>query len=121
MPLKVTTKGNKTTLVASGPMTIQNASELRKGLLDSLKGAGKSIVLDLSGVTESDIACIQVLCAAHKSVMDKDQAIKMVGQSAEIEEALASSGILQFAGCSSKDRESCLWLASRSVGDRDLS
>ncbi|HNY63882.1 MAG TPA: STAS domain-containing protein [Deltaproteobacteria bacterium] len=54
------------TMTLSGALGIDQAAELRNSLLEALKGR-PALKLDLSMVQSADLACMQVLCAAHRS------------------------------------------------------
>lgn len=60
----------------SGELSIDRASELKESLLRAFEGCGE-LLLDLSGVESADIACIQVLCAAHRLGVKKGTKIAL--------------------------------------------
>jgi anti-anti-sigma regulatory factor len=50
----------------AGRLGIELAGELKGVLMTALEG-GRSLDLDVSAVESADLACVQVLCAAHRS------------------------------------------------------
>jgi ABC-type transporter Mla MlaB component len=50
----------------TGKATVQGACELKRVLSEALETADE-LILDVSGVTESDPTFFQLLCAAHQS------------------------------------------------------
>jgi len=50
----------------AGRLGIENASELKGALVEAFQ-SGQGLDLDVSAVESADLACVQVLCAAHRS------------------------------------------------------
>jgi anti-anti-sigma factor len=64
-------------LIVSGETTLAHAQTLRATLLDCLEQQ-RPVVLDLEGVTETDVACLQVLAAAERSFTARGQPFRIV-------------------------------------------
>jgi anti-anti-sigma factor len=66
------------TLVLSGDLTIQHAQEL-KTVLVTAEQQVKHLVLKLEGVTQADLAALQLLCAMHRQLLDSGKQISIAG------------------------------------------
>ncbi|HYD76200.1 STAS domain-containing protein [Ramlibacter sp.] len=82
-------------LAWSGPVTIYEAVELRRQLLDALE-AGRGLALDLGGVDEIDTAGIQLLVLAQREAHLAGQRSEVVAASAPVREALDLCGLGQL-------------------------
>ena len=86
-------KVKKGTLVLSGELTIQNATSLKESLLDALNDV-ETCELDLTDVSQIDLAGIQVLFAAHKSALNRKKSLSFSGECPELlREAVVTSGL----------------------------
>jgi anti-anti-sigma regulatory factor len=65
-------------LTRSGELTLACAPQLRADLLARLDNGGP-VVLDLTDVTEIDLACLQVLAAAECSLRTRGQTLRIWG------------------------------------------
>lgn len=93
-----------------GELTIQHAGRLRDVLLEALAEV-KELSLDLEGVTEADVACLQVLCSAHKTFMKANKGLTRIGRVSEsFERAVNDSGYRRETGCHSDPDGNCLWV-----------
>ncbi len=93
-----------------GELTIQYAGRLKEMLLKAL-GEVKGLSLDLEGVTEADVACLQVLCAAHKTFLASNKELKTIGRiGASFERAVNDSGYRRRTGCHADSGRNCLWV-----------
>ena len=54
-------------LILDGTVTVENSTELREKLLTLLNGNAKTITVEMGGITEVDVAVIQMLYATHLS------------------------------------------------------
>jgi anti-anti-sigma regulatory factor len=93
-----------------GELTIQYAGALKEVLLKAL-AEGKELSLDLEGVAEADVACLQVLCSAHKTFLAADKTLKTIGPVSEsFERSVKDSGYRRTIGCHSDPERNCLWV-----------
>jgi anti-anti-sigma factor len=93
-----------------GELNIQYAGELKELLLKACS-EGKELSLDLGGVTEVDIACLQVLCSAHKTFLASNRELNLIGrEAASFVRALDDSGYRRKTGCHSDPNRNCLWV-----------
>ena len=99
-----------------GALNIQDAARLREALLAALTGA-QTLALDLTGVTEADVSCLQVLCAAHKSFLAANKELLTTGDPAEpFLRAVDDSGFRRTTGCHSDPARGCLWVRGGNRG-----
>jgi anti-anti-sigma regulatory factor len=92
----------------SGELVIDQATELRDSFLQAFAGVPE-LKLDVSGVASADLACLQVLCAAHRLGVLKGTRISL--------SAPPSPGLLQSmrdmalypSTCNAPYDQGCLW------------
>lgn len=100
--------GNVRVIKAAGVLNIQDASTLKDFLLDSCSTVG-DLLLDLSEVESMDVACLQVICSAHKTFQRYQKAIGTTGGiSRGMTESLASMGLTP-GFCDMGSHGACLW------------
>lgn len=105
-------EGTPTALVVSvgGAVTVQSVGELKESLLQALAGA-EQLCLDLSGVTEIDLAGLQLLCAAHRSSLQHNKRFCIsTGENDIIGTAGMEAGFQRHVGCSLDKDKTCLWV-----------
>jgi anti-anti-sigma regulatory factor len=104
------------TVRLDGELNIQVAGHLKKALVKAFVETAE-LSLDLGGVTGIDIACLQVLCSAHKTFLDANKELKTIGRtSALFERAVDDSGYRRKTGCHSDPDRNCLWVRGGSHG-----
>ena len=97
------------TINVSGSLTIEDAAELKKVLLDSMTDAD-NVVFYLDNVTEADLSCLQLLCSAHKTFRHGNKRFTLSAGSTEaFNEAVKAAGFLRHMGCESECDKDCLW------------
>lgn len=103
--LSIDEKESLGTLVISGSITIQNAQDLHQALMDATAKANR-LVLNLEGVDRMDLAALQLLCSAHRGIVDKGKTLTLAGNLSEtVKQTITESG---FVGCVKNDKNS-LW------------
>lgn len=109
MRLTVDKSGRKGVLRLKGMLTIRQAEDLKKALLRALKKV-KELEIDMKKVDEIDIACLQLLCSAHKTAAKSKKKL-VLGNNVpdEIIQDIMCSGYFRPVGCINKDRDKCLW------------
>lgn len=115
MPVKIINKGGKAVIKASESLTVEQADSLHGRLRDALEGEFKSVVIDLSGATELDVSCLQVLCAAHKSAARRKVDISLSMMPALVEQAVSAAGFHKHEVCEAGINETCLWTSRESA------
>jgi anti-anti-sigma regulatory factor len=93
-----------------GELTIQHAGQIKEKLLRVFPETD-GLSLDLEGVTKADVACLQVLCAAHRTFLASNKELKTIGRVAEpFERAVNESGYRRTMGCHANPERNCLWV-----------
>ena len=84
--------GAFTRLAVEGSMTVYEAVEQKKGLLEALAGA-QALELDLSAVDEIDTAGLQLLFLARREGCKTDKPVRLVAKSDALTEVLGRYGL----------------------------
>lgn len=100
-------------LVLTGGLTIQHVADLRAVLLEALQKV-EQLTLDMSGVTDIDVPCLQLLCSAHRTFLKSGKTIEIKTGEIRTERPAVVSGVMQAAGysqhvCGAGEAMSCLW------------
>lgn len=95
-------------LKVSGTVTISDAGELRRVFMDEVP-SGTSVTIDLADTTGCGLSFFQLLCAVHKQCLATAASMRLRNCTGEVQEAMASAGILRTAGCAGNENENCLW------------
>jgi ABC-type transporter Mla MlaB component len=101
-------KKNRRVLHLSGELVVQDAERLASGLLEALGDADR-VEIDLSSVTDLDISCLQLFCAAHKTSAQQNKLLRIDGVCPEAVRRLAENAGFGHAGCSLDVGDACLW------------
>lgn len=93
----------------SGELTIQYATEIKEALTGALAGA-HSVLLDVGYVTNTDIACLQVFCAAHQAAVELNIPLALdEKRSLAFVNTMRDAGFARHTGCSRGRGTRCLW------------
>ena len=99
---------NTRIIKVQGALSIQDSSALRRCLLEALDSP-ESLLLDLTDAQTIDLACIQVLCSAHKTFSKARKDIGITGELPEgIVRSLSSAALVPDA-CDRESHGPCLW------------
>lgn len=85
------------TLRLDGELTIYRAAELKPALLAPLD-PGRTLEVDLAGVTELDTAGLQLLMLAKKTAQAQGGALKLTGHSAAVVDVFELLGLAGWFG-----------------------
>jgi ABC-type transporter Mla MlaB component len=96
------------TLLISGPMSIEDAAQLKTSLVDAL-AASFLIEVDLSAADAIDLSCLQVLCSAHRAAVQAGKKLFVRSQAEALITCLEDAGFPRHSGCLQKEGEPCLW------------
>jgi len=97
-----------TTLLISGPMTIEDAAHLKSALVDAL-ASSLLIEVDLSAAEAIDLSCLQVLCSAHRAAVQDGKKLFLRSNADTLIICLEDAGFPRHSGCLQKEAEPCLW------------
>jgi len=93
---------NDGTLAVGGELTVEHAVAFRDALLAALECQG-SLTVELSRVTEVDLACLQLLCSALKTAGSLKKDVTISGGPKSLREAMTYLGACSDVGCQHKD------------------
>ena len=96
------------TLHCEGELNISRAAELRTAMLSAFELGSKKVVLDFSKVESIDLACMQLVCSAHKTALKKEASLDVSPESVPLlKKAAFLTGFQRDTGCVT----SCIWSA----------
>ena len=99
-------------LAWQGDLTVQNAASVKAAILEAAQN--DRLVLDCAGVTEIDVAGLQLLCSAHRTFAISGKQFRLAGRTASFEKGVRESGYARDKGCRLDPDGSCLWVAGGS-------
>jgi len=92
-----------------GELTIQSADELKTILCESLN-AVNSLMIDIESVTEIDLSCLQLLCAAHQASINEGKLLEFSKKWPESFAHIArESGYASQTGCNFHRNKECVF------------
>jgi anti-anti-sigma factor len=106
--IKVEKKGKERVLVISGSLTIEHAAEFREALMKSLINASH-MILNMDGVTETDLSCLQLLCSAHRTFVNAKKSVELGGTSDILKQAARDAGYKRSFSCMQETEKTCFW------------
>ncbi|WP_035608604.1 STAS domain-containing protein [Hylemonella gracilis] len=87
-----------TMLHITGEMTIYRAAELRELLLQALPQSSGQLDIDLSGVTELDVAGLQVLMAVKREAQARQGDLHLMNHSPAVVDVFEILNVAAFFG-----------------------
>ena len=98
-------------LTVDVPLTIQRAAEFKDTLMKALSSVDR-LEVSLDTVTEVDLACLQLLCAAHRFCIRTNKTLIIFHEHAEaLHKALRDAGFKRRKGCKNAGGNcECLWI-----------
>jgi anti-anti-sigma factor len=107
---------NRLLISLAGELTVSNAATLRTGILEAL-GQGEQVELDLEGVSEVDLAGLQLLCSAHRSALAQGKTLTLINaQIPALEKARQAAGFVFHRSCKFNPAGECFWIGGRKNG-----
>ena len=108
--MKMTTRKGIAYLKPDGDLTVVRAADFKEALLNSIDKAD-TIEINLVNVTEIDLACLQLLCSAHRTAINKGKAFAVKDPSIPVYmEARKQAGFIFDKSCSYSSTDDCLWV-----------
>ncbi len=105
--------GGMKVLRLAGVLTIESAARLREVMLEVLE-AGQGLRLDMGSLEEIDLACTQVICAAHRSFLKSSLQLSLIGEVSEGLRKSLTGMALHPSVCEKSIVEHCLWTGGAS-------
>jgi ABC-type transporter Mla MlaB component len=100
-------------LILNGELCIQDADEFRTLLMESI-GAADTITMNVASVTEIDLSCLQLLCAAHRTAIRQNKSLELDRQWPEsCTQVIEHSGYARNIGCSHDKNGGCMWIKEK--------
>jgi len=102
---------DRTTLVVNGEVTIQNALGFFDALEEWIAKSG-TLELNLGGVAEADLTCLQLLCSAHRALLRMKKNLVVTGGEfpEAISKAAREAGFAKERGCCGEEGHRCMWV-----------
>ena len=98
------------TLRLSGEITLLQAQDMLELLNQALETVDL-VVIDVEGITDIDMAGLQLLCAAHKSAMDRNKQWVMDPNRPEVlASRVGQAGLACRQNCDGLENTNCLWM-----------
>jgi len=100
----------RATLMVSGEVTIQNALAFRDALKEWIEKSD-TLELNLGGVADADLTCLQLLCSVHRSIMNMKKTMTVMGELPEaVGKAAREAGFVRERGCRGEESHRCIWM-----------
>lgn len=99
---------NQARLTLGGSLTIESAAELRDVLRQAVDGS-QEIVIQLASDTEADLACLQLLCSAHRTALAAGRQLTLASDCPDSFSRLTeAAGLCQRQGCAREQQVTCI-------------
>ena len=109
MDIRIDQSGRKCVITCGGDLTAHQLHDVRTALIKALIDFDE-VALDLQSITNTNLACLQLLCSAHRSAGRLDKQLTFTGPRPEILNTIAASaGYLRQVGCRLDKDRTCLW------------
>ncbi|MBA4391905.1 MAG: hypothetical protein C0399_13355 [Syntrophus sp. (in: bacteria)] len=103
-------------LTLDGELCIQDADEFRALLLQSID-AVDALTMNVASVTDIDLSCLQLLCAAHRTAIKVSKRLELDKEWPEsFARVIGESGYARHDGCSLDKDHGCLWIKEHTNG-----
>lgn len=97
-------------LMLEGRLTLEHIRKMHEELSVSLENV-QHLDVDLSGVTEMDLAFLQLLCSAHRTATTMKKTLSLTENIPEVfRQAIEDNGYPRQCGCSLDVSGTCLWV-----------
>jgi anti-anti-sigma factor len=99
-------------IIADGELTIQQAADFKDTLTKALSEVDR-LEINFDTVTEIDLACLQLLCSAHKTCVKENKTMSITGRQSEaLKKAINDAGYQRHKGCKAAGyNNQCLWVS----------
>lgn len=114
MEITINKAGDKADLTISGTLSVENAATLHQTLRE-LNETVTDVSIDMAEVEGADIACIQLLCSAHRSAVRRGSSFVLHGCSGGFAHSLELHGCQRHVACGRSKDGTCLWLHDEST------
>ena len=102
--------GKQGSITLGGKLTVKRAEELRLLFMTALTEAD-DVEVDFGPVTEVDLSCLQLLCAAHRSASRIKRRFSLSADWPErFKQTVEDAGYVRLTGCRLDVDHNCLWV-----------
>jgi anti-anti-sigma regulatory factor len=109
MGIRIDQSERKCVITCDGELTDNQLHDVRTALIKGLINS-EEVALDLQNITNTDLACLQLLCSAHRSAGRLDKHFTFAGPRPDmLNRVAASAGYLRQVGCRLDKDRTCLW------------
>lgn len=109
MSLSAAHADRKSVVTIAGELTISSAEEFRKILLEAF-GAADDVSIKMESLEAVDLACLQVLCSAHRSAVRSGKKLAFTTAPPPLfRTAVSDAGYARLKECPMNQDKSCLW------------
>jgi len=109
-PETIREEAGSITISITGQVDIFSIGGLLMQLSDTFKITDE-VIIDLSGVTEIDVAALRLFCSCHCSSIFFNKEFRITGQGRPaIWDAAASAGCLRKSECVIDSKHTCIWV-----------
>jgi ABC-type transporter Mla MlaB component len=92
-----------------GDLTVSSAEQMRNVLLQGLQSSD-TIVISFGEITDIDLTCLQLLCAAHRMSVKLGKKIVFGNDLPDkLSLAVTDYGFRRHVGCAIDTTKSCIW------------
>lgn len=103
------TDGSSLQITAAGRLCIDTAAELQQLLLQPAMQSS-TVKLDLAAIDDVDLAGIQVVCSACRTMLDHKKQFNLTGSlSPALTSAKEALGLQRQTVCKHNDNQPCIW------------
>ena len=100
---------NGGTLALDGEITLLRADQLKMLLADALEKF-EYVRIDTEAVTDIDLACLQLICSAHRSAAGRGRHLTLTSPQSEVFKAkVLQTGMMYCHNCDHAIETDCLW------------
>ena len=97
------------TLTLGGEFSIENVEMLKNAFIAALDDV-KKLELDVAGIEEFDLPCLQLFCSAHRTALVKKVELVLKGGCPEVLTRIAKDSGYYDGACNAHDDNiTCLW------------
>ena len=108
--MKVTTRKGKAFLKLDGELTVARAADFKDALVKSIEKAD-AIEINLNDTSCIDLACLQLLCSAHRTAATQGKTLTVKDPSLPVFlEARKNAGFMYEKQCRHVTTDDCLWV-----------
>ncbi len=110
--------GKQGSVTLDGKLTVNQAEKLRMLLMKALTEADE-VRVDFASVSEVDLSCLQLLCAAHRSASRIKRRFSLSADWPErFTQTVEDAGYMRLTGCRLDVDHGCLWVKRLSFNRR---